>query len=255
MPIDASTATRGTNIAGPPQTMPAGWRVAARTILRRHTAGALGGLLCLLIALVTVLAPWIRPYDPLVGDTAHLLQSPTFAHPFGTDAFGRDLLSRVLLGGQPTLLASLCAVILATAAGLLIGTVAGYARGLVDVTLMRLMDVLLSFPFILLALVLVAALGPGLFNLIIAIAVTQIPVFARLCRALALSIRATTYVDAAIAVGVGHGRIIWRHMVPNMAGPVVVQAATTMGLAIGLVSAFNFLGLGIQPPTPDGGIW
>jgi peptide/nickel transport system permease protein len=122
-----------------------------------------------------------------------------------------------------------------------------------DMVLMRLMDVLLSFPFILLALVLVAGLGAGLPSLIIAIAVTQVPVFARLCRAVALAVAATEYVDAARAIGVGSRRLLWRHMLPNMIGPVIVQAATTLGLAIGLVAAFNFLGLGVQPPTPDWG--
>jgi peptide/nickel transport system permease protein len=232
---------------------PSGVGRLARRYLRRHTAGVVGGMLCLLIALLTILAPWIRPYDPLASDTAHLLQAPTLAHPFGTDSFGRDLLSRVLLGGSPTLCASVSAVILATVAGLLIGTVAGYARGMADMVLMRLMDVLLSFPFILLALVLVAGLGAGLPSLIIAIAVTQVPVFARLCRAVALAVAATEYVDAARAIGVGSRRLLWRHMLPNMIGPVIVQAATTLGLAIGLVAAFNFLGLGVQPPTPDWG--
>jgi peptide/nickel transport system permease protein len=232
---------------------PAAWRSWVSRLPRRHTAATAGGILCLFIALSTILAPWIRPYDPMASDTAHLLQPPTPAHPFGTDAFGRDVLSRVLLGGRPTLLASLSAVILATAAGLVIGTVAGYARGWADMVLMRLMDVLLSFPFILLALVLVAALGPGLLNLIISIAFTQVPVFARLCRSVALSVATTEYVDAARALGMGHRRILWRHMAPNMVGPAIVQAATTMGLAIGLVAAFNFLGLGVQPPTPDWG--
>jgi len=228
-------------------------RVELTRLFQRHTAGVVGGALCLVITLVTVLAPWVRPYDPVAADTLHLLQPPSLPHPLGTDELGRDLLSRVLVGGRPTLFASFCAVVLATVAGLLIGTVAGYARGLVDTVLMRLMDILLSFPFILLALVLVAALGAGVPTLIVAIAVTQVPLFARLCRAVAMSIAATEYVDAARAIGVGHRRILWRHMLPNMVGPVIVQAATTMGLAIGLVAAFNFLGLGIQPPTPDWG--
>ncbi len=222
-------------------------------LARRHTAAAVGALVLLLIAAVTALSPWVRPYDPLAADTLHILQPPTPAHPFGTDALGRDLLSRTMVGGQPTLLASLCAVIIATLCGLAIGTVAGYVRGLLDLALMRLMDVLLSFPFILLALVLVAALGPGIVTLTLATAVTQIPVCARLCRSVALSIGRAEYVDAAYAQGVGHARILWRHMLPNMLGPILVQAATTMGLAIGLVAAFNFLGLGIQPPTPDWG--
>ena len=199
--------------------LPIALRDGCIAMFRRHTAGAVAGVICLAIALSTLLAPWIAPYDPLTPDTAHLLQGPSLAHPFGTDAFGRDLLSRTLLGGRPTLAASLAAVALAATIGLAIGVVAGYRRGLLDSVLMRLMDVLLSFPFVLLALVLVAALGPGVLNLTIAIACTQIPVFARLCRALALSIGAAPYIEAASAAGVGHTRIIWRHMLPNMLRP------------------------------------
>lgn len=222
-------------------------------LLGRHTVAAVAGIICLAIGLVTLLAPLLVPYDPLAADPAHLLQPPTLTHPFGTDQLGRDLFSRTLLGGRPTLFASLAAVAIASLVGGGIGMIAGYAGGLVDLFLMRLMDVLLSFPFVLLALVLVAALGSGLANLTVAVACTQIPVFARLARALALSIVGLPYVEAAVAAGAGHRRIIWRHILPNALGPLVVQAATTTGLAVGLVSAFNFLGLGIQPPTPDWG--
>jgi len=252
---DATDAADATGHAPVPTPSPSarGWAFWLARLWRRHTAATIAATVLLMIAVVTALATWVRPYDPTAADMSALLRPPSLAHPFGTDALGRDLLSRTMVGGQPTLVASLCAVILATAAGLVVGTVAGYARGAVDTVLMRLVDVLLSFPFILLALVLVAALGAGLVTLIVSIAFTQAPIFARLCRSLALSIGASEYVDAAHAQGIGHARILWRHIVPNMLGPVVVQASTTLGLAIGLVAAFNFLGLGIQPPTPDWG--
>jgi peptide/nickel transport system permease protein len=172
----------------------------------------------------------------------------------GADDFGRDLLSRVLYGGRPILTIGVSSIALALAAGIVVGLVTGYYGGWLDHVLMALMDLTLSFPFVLLAILIVSALGPGPINAIIAIAVPTIPTFARLSRSVVISLRTMPYVEASAALGAGHGRILRRHILPNLLGPLIVMATANLAMAIGYASALNFLGLGVQPPTPDWGL-
>ena len=182
-----------------------------------------------------------------------LLPPLTPDHLLGSDIFGRDQLSRVLWGGRPLILTSLSAVLLAVAAGFPIGLAAGYFGGPAGSALMRLMDAMLSFPLILLAMILVAALGPGLGNLILAIAASQVPVFARLVQALSAREAGHDYVLAARAAGFSAGRIAILEIAPNVLGPVAVQATSIVAVAAGYAAALSYLGLGIQPPLPDWG--
>lgn len=214
----------------------------------------LGGGFLLFVVVVSVAAPWIAPHDPVKIDIPQRLQSPSLAHPFGTDEFGRDLLTRVLYGGRPVLLTGLLSVLAAMAAGTAIGVVAGYVGGGVDNLLMRLIDVMLSFPAVLLAILIVASLGTGVANAIIAITFSLIPTFARVARALTLSLTVDQFVLAARAVGATHIRIIGRHILPNLLAPLIVQATAMLAIAIAFASALSFLGLGVEPPTPDWGL-
>lgn len=227
------------------------WR---RSGLARRPVPAISWALVLFFLAVSILAPVIAPYDPTARGVGGTLLTPiTDGHLLGTDSFGRDQLSRLVWGGRPLIVTSLSAVGLAVVVGFAIGLVSGYAGGLVDATLMRAMDVMLSFPLILLAIIIVAALGPGLFNLIIAIAASQVPVFARLVRALTAREASKEYVLAARASGFGPARIAMREISPNVVGPVVVQMTSVVAVAAGYASALSYLGLGTRPPTPDWG--
>jgi peptide/nickel transport system permease protein len=206
------------------------------------------------LCLISLLAPLIAPYDPIETTAPDTLLPPlTSDHPLGSDIFGRDQWSRVLWGGRPLIVTSIASVLLALGAGFPIGLVAGFSGGHAGAALMRLMDVMLSFPLILLAMILVAALGPGLGNLILAIAVSQVPVFARLVQALSAREAAQEYVLAARAAGFSAARIAMLEIAPNVFGPVMVQATAIVAVAAGYAAALSYLGLGIQPPQPDWG--
>ncbi|MBC8075162.1 MAG: ABC transporter permease [Chloroflexales bacterium] len=226
----------------------------ARRFAVQHWVALLGGAVFFAAVLIALLAPAISPYDPAAQDVPARLQGPTLAHPLGTDDFGRDTLSRMLWGARPILLAGIVSVALSLVVGALIGIVAGYFGGWIDSLLMRIIDVMLSFPIMLLAILVVTTLGPGLNNAIIAIAFAQVPIFARLVRALVLGIVHNEYIDAARALGVRQTGIMARHILPNMLGPTIVQASAALALAIGYSAALSFLGLGVQPPTADWGV-
>lgn len=221
---------------------------------RQNELAFAGGLFLLLVILGAIFAPLLTPYSPTAIDIANRLRAPSLAHPFGTDEFGRDLLTRILFGARPIFIAGFTAVFAATVLGIVIGLTSAYWGGKIDDLLMRLMDVVLSFPAILLAILIVAALGSGLTNLIIAIAFSMIPIFARLVRAVVLTLVHQDYVLAARAVGCDDLRIIRRHIFPNMLPPVLVQATAMLAVAFTTASALNFLGLGVEPPTPDWGL-
>jgi peptide/nickel transport system permease protein len=203
--------------------------------------------------LVAMLAPLLAPYDPLKQELGGTLARPTRAHLLGTDNVGRDVLSRVMWGTRVSLLAGFVSVAIATVAGSLLGLLAGYWGGRADGLVMRLMDAVLSFPPLVLALALGGVLGAGLTGVLIALAVVYTPTFARLMRGQVLTIRTREYVEAGRALGAPGWRIAWRHVVPNAATPIVVQASLSVAFAILAEAALSFLGLGIQPPQASWG--
>ena len=229
-----------------------GIRSVARQL--RYHKGALGGLLVLvLLSLVALSAPLLAPYDPLKVQARKALRPPSAEFFLGTDQYGRDVLSRTIYGTRISLLVGCISVSIAAASGLLIGLVAGYYGGLVDHVCMRCMDIMLAFPGILLALAIVSILGPSLANLMIAVGVSAIPAYARLVRGAVLSAKQNLYVEAARVVGCSSGAILVRHILPNVAAPVMVLCTLGMGTAILAAAALSFLGLGSQPPTPEWG--
>jgi peptide/nickel transport system permease protein len=225
-----------------------------RRLWRKSPSGVIGTLVFILIVLATVFAHLITPLDPLATSVATRFQPPSASALFGTDNLGRDMFTRVLYGGRSILGVGFAAVAFALAAGLLIGTVSGYRGGWLDNLLMRLMDVMLSFPSVLLAILIVATIGRGLGNLVFAIGFALIPVFARLVRSVVLSLKNEEYVTAARSLGATDGHIILRHVLPNIVAPVTVQASALLAVAISTAAALNFIGLGVQPPDPDWGL-
>ena len=227
------------------------WHRARR--LSRNPAALAGGFVFALIVLGGLLGPRLVPYDPVAQDTRHRLQGISAAHWLGTDDFGRDIFTRLVFGARTVLLVAFASIGFALAVGTLLGTLAGYRGGHLDTLVMRTMDLMLSFPLMLLSIIIVVVLGPGVLNLILAIGISQVPLFTRLARSLTLSVRTRDFVQAAAAFGATDGRILARHVLPNIAAVLVVQATTTTSLAILNAASLNFLGLGIQPPAPDWG--
>lgn len=216
---------------------------------------AVGGLaVILLLALMAIFAPLLSPYDP-IDEVFRGMRggSPTLAHPFGYDHLGRDLLSRVIFGTRVALLVGLLATGIAVTLGVVIGAVAGYLGSWEDTLISRVIDTLMAFPIIALLVVLAAVLGPSLVTTIVVIGTTGWARFARVVRADIMSLKATDFVTAARAVGVRDWRIIWRHLLPNVMGPIIVLATLGIGGIIILESALSFLGLGIRPPNPSWG--
>jgi peptide/nickel transport system permease protein len=225
-------------------------------VLRRAASARLApfGAAVLLIAIVVALAaPLVSPHDPLRQDLGHALARPDRVHWLGTDNVGRDVLSRVIWGTRVSLVAGFISVALAVLTGGGLGIVAGYAGGRVDGLLMRVMDAVLSFPPLVLALALGAVLGAGLTGVLIALGVVYTPTFARLMRGQVLAVKAREYVDAARALGAPGWRIACRHVLPNAATPIVVQASLSVAFAILAEASLSFLGLGVQPPAASWG--
>ncbi len=216
--------------------------------------GARIGLAIVVTAVAAALvAPFAAPYAPERQDIAILLTGPSPAHPLGVDDLGRDILSRILFGARVSLAVGVIAVGISAAAGVPIGLVSGYIGGQVDNVLMRIMDGLLAFPALVLALGISAVLGPSLENAMIAIGVVGVPTFARLVRGGALAVRNLDFVLAARAIGVRRVRVLLFHVLPNVVAPVIVQASLAVGTAILTEATLSFLGLGVQPPTPSWG--
>jgi len=228
------------------------WRTA-RTFLAGNPLALTGLILFLLMVLGSALAPLLTPYSPVEIEITNKLAPPSLDHPLGTDFFGRDVLSRILYGGRSTLSIGLLVIALAFAGGVPLGIVSGFVGGRVDVVLMRIVDALLSFPALVLAISLAAALGPSLRNAMLAIAITFVPQFARVARGQALNVRAMLYIEAAQAVGVSSLLVMWRYVLPNSLGPLLVQASLNLGSAILQTASLGFLGLGAQPPLPEWG--
>jgi ABC-type dipeptide/oligopeptide/nickel transport system permease subunit len=221
--------------------------------LRRNRFAMLGGLTLVAFVLVALLAPYLAPHDPLAQNRALRKQGPSWQHPLGLDALGRDLLSRLIHGARISLKVGLLVVSISAVVGTLVGAAAGYLGGLADEIVMRLVDILLAFPGLLLAIALVAVLGPNLNNVILALCIMGWVGFARLARGQALALREIAYVEAARSLGAGPGRIILTHIIPNLLAPVIVQATLGMAGAIIAEAGLSFLGLGVQPPQPSWG--
>ena len=232
---------------------PASAADSLRTWWRRfaRNRGAVFGLAVLVaIVLVSVLAPALAPYDPLAQGVGRPLQTPSLAHWAGTDSFGRDVLSRIVYGARIALVVGVVSVVLAMTIGVALGLAAGYYGGWIDVLVMRVMDGLFAFPIIILAIAMMAIMGFGVTNVIVAVAVGFIAPFARVTRADVLAVKEEPYIEAARLVGVSGPAIIARHVLPNVLAPIIVQAALRVSAAIITESGLSFLGLGPPPPTP-----
>ncbi|SDJ10758.1 ABC transporter permease [Salimicrobium halophilum] len=216
---------------------------------------ALFGLgMTVMFIIFAILAPLIAPYDPYEMSTSDSLAGPSLAHLMGTDQFGRDILSRIIYGTRISLQVGIISVGISLVLGTLIGLVAAYYGRWVDMVLSRFTDVLFSFPDILLALVIMAILGPSLTNLMIAIGIVYTPIFARIARGAVLSIKSSLYIDAAKSMGVSNRKIMWKHILPNSMAPLIVQVTLSFAFAILAEAALSFLGLGVSPDTPSWGI-
>ncbi len=221
--------------------------------LRRNRTALAGAIILALEIMLAVGAPVFARYDPIEQDYSVALQGPTHAHLFGTDDVGRDLLSRVMYGARISLSVGLIAVGIGSSIGVILGVVAGFYGGVIDTLLLRFMDVLLAFPGILLALAVVAVLGPGLYNVMIAVGFGGIPAYTRLARASTLSVRERDYVLAARAIGCPNRRIMGRYILPNVIPPVIVLATLGIAGAILTAAGLSFIGVGAQPPSPEWG--
>ena len=224
------------------------------TLARRKPLGAIGAALMLSLILVALLAPLLAPHDPYVSISGARLLSPTLEHPMGTDNLGRDLLSRIIYGARISLLIGVLAGGLGTLGGLVVGLVSGYAGGWADNLIQRIVDSLMAFPGLILALTLVATLGPSLRNVMIAIAIGAIPNTSRVIRGAVLSVKEEDFVSAAHALGAPGWRIAVYHIVPNIMAPVLILASVGFGVSIIAEASLSFLGLGAQPPTPSWGV-
>jgi peptide/nickel transport system permease protein len=221
--------------------------------LLASNAARVGFVVIGLFILLGLFAPLISPYDPIGQELVQRLKGPSAAHLFGTDNLGRDVLSRVLFGARISLQVGVLAVALGLVFGTLLGVISGYFSGWVDTIIMRAMDIMLAFPGTLLAIAIVAARGPGLGNTMVAIGVIQIPIYARIVRGAVLVSKEREFVNAALALGSGHVRIMLRHILPNSLAPIIVQATLGFATAVIEAAALGFLGLGAQPPDPEWG--
>jgi len=252
IPVSVAEPVAVTGVAG--AAVSATWRPARqhwRQLWRRKTA-VLGLMLAAIVLLGALLAPWLAPEDPLAMGLRRFAP-PSFSAWLGTDQFGRDLLSRLLFGARVSIAVSFAAVGMATLIGGTIGLCAGYFGGRVDLFLMRGVDVLMAFPTLLLALAVVATFGGSTRNLILAVTLAYIPIFSRVVRGSALSVKQNDFVEASRALGARDGRIMLRAVLPNVLAPIIVQATFNLSTAIMIEAALSFLGLGVQPPAPSWG--
>jgi peptide/nickel transport system permease protein len=229
------------------------WR-RAWIFCRRQPLGTFGMALVIIMALAGLFADWIAPYSPTANDFAAMTEPPSWAHWLGTDQFGRDLLSRIIFGARTALIVGFSCAIVASLAGMVLGVGSAYFGGRLDLYLQSVLDVVMAFPLIIMALAVVAIFGTGVHNVIVAITIPLIPRCARVLRSSALSIREVPYIDAARACGFGHARIILRHMVPNVMAPFLILLTAFVGQAILAEASLSYLGLGVQEPVPAWGL-
>ena len=211
-------------------------------------------IICLFWIIMAIIAPFVAPYDPVVQDLTLRLKAPSAAHIFGTDNFGRDIFSRVIYGGRYSLLAGCLTVVIAGCIGTIYGAVAGYVGGAVDNVMMRLSEMILSFPSLILAMIINAVMGSNLFNTMFALVIVAWPSYARVMRSVVLSVRENEYVTASEALGASKGRILLKEIIPNSITSVLIMATTDIGNQILMFSTLSFLGLGSAPPTPEWGM-
>ena len=222
--------------------------------LRRQPLGTAGLLIMLVMFVTGALAGWIAPYDPEENDFNAMMEAPSWAHLLGTDQMGRDIFSRLIYGARTALIVGFSAAFVGGIIGLVLGVSSAYFGGWFDLVFQRVLDVLMAFPLIILALAVVAVFGTGVFNVILAITIPLIPRCGRVVRASALAVREIPYVDAARALGFGHARIVLRHMVPNVVAPFLILLSAFVGQAILAEASLSYLGLGVQEPVPAWGL-
>jgi ABC-type dipeptide/oligopeptide/nickel transport system permease subunit len=245
---DAFEATSG--VPGPHSGRPLivrAWRAL------KHRSLFIGVVLMAIIVILIAAAPLLTSVSPDIQHPSSAFLAPSAGHLFGTDAFGRDVFSRVLYGGRYTVVASLVVVLIGGTIGTVLGVIAGYFGGLVGFVIMRVVDLLLAFPGILLALTAAAILGPGLTNGVLAVAIVLVPIYARVVEGATVAARRLPYIEAAETVGVGPWNIIWHHILPNIRSGIIVLTTSWLGIAALWIAALGFLGLGVQPPTPEWG--
>lgn len=221
--------------------------------IRKNPMTILGLSIIVIMALLAILAPYISSYNPTQMNVLDRFQEPSLKHLFGTDEVGRDILTRVIYGTRISLTTGISVVVMAGVIGVFIGSVCGYFGGYVDQVVMRIMDMILAFPTLILAMVLAATLGASLFNVMLAIAIVKIPVYVRLSRGEALVVKNNLYVKAARTFGLSNLYVIFRHIIPNVITPIIIQLTLDLGDTILLVATLGFLGLGAKPPTPEWG--
>lgn len=222
--------------------------------LRKNGSAMVGGIILTLIVLVAVFAPMLAPKDPIKQNYSQVLQEPSRSNLLGTDQFGRDVLSRIIIGSRQSLSVAAIAIVIAASFGTFLGLLSGFFGGWVDTTIQRVIDVLLAFPGILFAMAVVAILGPGLLNAMIAVGISLIPSYARMVRGSVLSQRESLFVEAARLCGAENTRILLRHILPNVLAPIMVLATISIAWAILIGASLSFLGLGAQLPDPEWGL-
>lgn len=222
-------------------------------LLRHNRLSILGAVIILLLIIFSITGDALAPYDPIAMDISARMQPPSREHLFGTDDFGRDVLSRVIVATKVSLKVGVISVGISLTLGTLLGAISGYYGGWLDEVIMRFMDILFAFPAILLAIAILAALGPGLENAMIAIGIVYTPIFARITRGSVITVREEVFVDAARSIGASDTRIIFSHILPNVIAPVIVETTLSLAFAILSEAALSFLGLGTQPPDPSWG--
>ncbi len=233
---------------GTPVSTDSAWR-----LFLRNRASVAGVIVLVVVIVCAIFGPLIAPYGANDINVPDALSAPSLSHLFGTDDLGRDMFSRVVLAASVSMRVAVVAVAISLIVGVVLGMFSGFAGGVVDTVLMRIVDVMFSFPVMLLALAIVAILGPGVTSAMVAIGIVYIPIFARVARADTLRVRQTQYVAAATTMGVSTSRTLFSHVLPNISGPVVVQTSISLAFAILSEAALSFLGLGVQPPEPSWG--
>jgi peptide/nickel transport system permease protein len=232
---------------------PKSWRLYWRRLLKRPAA-LVGTIIFCVFLFLAVFGPWVAPYDYQAQDASVRLSQPTLSHPFGADQFGRDILSRIIVGTRNIFLLGGFGTLVAVAIGTAIGLASGYIGGAGDEVVMRLLDVLLSFPSLLLAMVLLAAVGPSNLNIVLVVALLYIPMVARVVRSMVLDLKSKEFVEAARVRGEKRSYILFKEILPNSLPPLLVEASMRFSYSIFLVASLGYLGLGVQPPSPDWGL-